>query len=90
MEKQGATSSGDIDLLLTHPLYVSTSYVKESVLKKSKDLIVDTKRSPKPLLDKIVNRLIKTNFITDTISFGDTKFAVNFYLFITLSIIRVK
>jgi len=65
-------------LLLTHPLYVSTSYVKESVRKKAKDLIVDTKRSPKPLLDKIVNKLIKTNFITDTISFGETKFAVIF------------
>jgi hypothetical protein len=73
----GASSSGDIDLLITHPSYVSTSYAKESVRKKTNDLIVDTKRSPKPLLDKIVNRLIKINFVTDTIAFGDTKFAVN-------------
>ena len=73
--RRGADSSGDIDLLITHPLYVSGSYVKENEeLKSKKDLIVHSKQSPKPLLDKIVNKLIRMNFITDTLAFGDTKY----------------
>ncbi|XP_071106423.1 DNA polymerase beta-like [Haliotis cracherodii] len=54
--RRGATSSGDIDILLTHPSFVSGG-------KKMPDL-----------LHKVVKCLEANNFVTDTISLGDSKF----------------
>lgn len=71
--RRGAESSGDIDVLLTHPDYVSSSFAKET--KKSRPgLIIDSKQSPKPLIDKVVKELIRLKFITDTMALGETKF----------------
>ncbi|BFZ02609.1 hypothetical protein BsWGS_05648 [Bradybaena similaris] len=54
--RRGAQSSGDIDFLLTHPSYTSTS-----------------KKRP-VLLHDVVKKLEQINFVTDTLSLGDTKF----------------
>lgn len=63
--------------MLTHPSYVSSSYVKENKeLKNKKDLTVDSEKNPKDLLKKIVDKLIEINFITDTLANGNTKFMV--------------
>lgn len=72
--RRGLESSGDVDVLLTHPSYVSLGYAKESNLKLTKNLIIDTKKSPIDLLKKIVDQLIELNFVTDTLALGDTKF----------------
>lgn len=79
----GAASSGDIDILLTHPSYVSSSYVKEKIDTKEstlnidkKNLIVHSEKSPKGLLEAVVNKLIEIEFICDTLANGDTKFMV--------------
>ncbi|XP_034191254.2 DNA polymerase beta [Osmia lignaria lignaria] len=57
--RRGKEESGDIDVLLTHPTY--TSKEKESKKKIS-------------LLKDVVECLEKKKLITDTISFGPTKF----------------
>jgi DNA polymerase beta len=62
--RRGAESSGDIDVLLTHPNYTS----KGSNKKKSNKI--------ESLLKPIVEKLEKIEFIKDTIAFGDTKFMV--------------
>jgi len=54
--RRGAESSGDIDILLTHPSFTS-----------------EKKKQPQ-LLKKVVEKLEACNFITDTLSLGDTKF----------------
>ncbi|XP_015278497.1 PREDICTED: DNA polymerase beta [Gekko japonicus] len=54
--RRGAESSGDMDILLTHPDYTSES-----------------SKQPK-LLHQVVAQLENINFITDTLSKGDTKF----------------
>jgi hypothetical protein len=100
--RRGADSSGDIDILITHPTYffliyslvtslkyfnnidfflsyVSGSYSKERSDLNLENLIVQSKKSPKSLLDKIINRLVNIGFIHDTISFGDTKYMVKFF-----------
>lgn len=56
--RRGASSSGDIDVLVTHPSFVST----------------DTDFDKKALLRGIVDTLTKAGFVTDSISLGDTKF----------------
>jgi DNA polymerase beta len=68
--RRGALSSGDIDVLITHPNYTSlTSQVSSPAKKKS------TKTSEHgELLKVIVKHLEKKGFITDTMAFGDTKF----------------
>jgi len=55
--RRGAKSSGDIDILLTHPSYTAD----------------DDDKHPE-LLDKVVKALKKSNFITDSLSQGDTKY----------------
>lgn len=79
--RRGLETSGDIDMLLTHPTYVSSSFVKENkaTVGQKKNLIVDSKKSPKPLIDKVVNHLVQLKFITDTMAFGETKFMVTYY-----------
>lgn len=74
--RRGAETSGDMDVLLTHPKYVSSSYAKESKKPVKPGLIVDSKSSPKPLIDKVVKDLIRLKFITDTMAYGETKFMV--------------
>ncbi|XP_036383016.1 DNA polymerase beta [Megalops cyprinoides] len=54
--RRGAESSGDIDILLTHPNFTSQS-----------------EKQPR-LLHAVVEHLESLNFITDTLSKGDTKF----------------
>ncbi|EDO36295.1 predicted protein [Nematostella vectensis] len=56
--RRGATSSGDIDILLSHPDYTSSS---QNYDKKS-------------LLHGLVHCLEKADFVTDTLSLGETKF----------------
>ena len=73
--RRGAESSGDIDILLTHPNFVSSSHVKEnkkSIFNLLKDKVIDS--DPKDLLKKIVDKLIEIDFIADTLAYGDTKF----------------
>jgi len=65
--RRGADSSGDIDLLLTHPSYYSANFKPEESHKWQKS-------SPKPLIEKVVNKLVELNFITDTLAFGDSKY----------------
>lgn len=72
--RRGLESSGDVDVLITHPSYVSLRYAQEQSLKVVKNLIIETKHSPEILLKKIIDKLIKLNFLTDTIAIGETKF----------------
>jgi DNA polymerase beta len=58
--RRGKLESGDIDVLLTHPSYTSTSGDK----KKSQ------------LLKRVVTLLESKKLIIDTISLGDVKFMV--------------
>ena len=70
---KGADSSGDIDLLLTHPSYYSANFKPEESHKWQKS-------SPKPLIEKVVNKLVELNFITDTLAFGDSKYMVPLFI----------
>lgn len=54
--RRGAASSGDIDILLTHPDFTSEDGKKPA------------------LLHAVVNQLVESKLVTDTISLGDTKF----------------
>ncbi|KAK2150827.1 hypothetical protein LSH36_386g00004, partial [Paralvinella palmiformis] len=54
--RRGAANSGDIDILLTHPNFTSTSGKKPSLLKA------------------VISKLEESNFITDHLSHGDTKY----------------
>ena len=56
--RRGLSSSGDVDFLITHPRYTS----KDKGKKHSEHL------------KKVVDSLIKSGLITDTISLGETKF----------------
>lgn len=85
--RRGADSSGDIDILLTHPSYVSGSYVKEKSDLNTENLIIQSKKSPKHLLECIVNQLNNIGFTSDSISFGDTKFMVIFSFRISFHLI---
>ncbi|CAF0996899.1 unnamed protein product, partial [Brachionus calyciflorus] len=69
--RRGAESSGDIDILLTHPEYMSTSPQK---ITKKESKIKIKKTGPRDLLKKVVDKLIEVDFITDTMALGDTKF----------------
>ena len=69
----GAKFSSDIDILLTHPSYVSEAYKPEE---GETELIVHSKDSSKHFLSKIIKELQDTGFITDTIANGDTKYMV--------------
>lgn len=74
--RRGAATSGDIDILVTHPSYVSSAYLTENekTIKKNKDKTIENSKNPKPLLKKIVDRFTNIKYITDTMAFGDTKF----------------
>lgn len=56
--RRGAASSGDIDVLVTHPSYLSS----------------ENDFDKKALLHGVVDTLTKGGFVTDSISLGDTKF----------------
>ena len=65
--RRGAETSGDIDLLITHPDYTSD---KETHHKKG------VKTDVSILLNEIIDRLKIIKFVTDTIAIGDFKFMV--------------
>jgi len=65
--RRGAQFSNDIDILVTHPKFLST-----------------TKAHSKGWLEKIVNRLVSTGFITDILGFGPSKFMVCCFLHLLL------
>ncbi|KAF5920669.1 hypothetical protein HPG69_014706 [Diceros bicornis minor] len=68
--RRGAESSGDMDVLLTHPSFTSDS-TKQSNCSFAYSLIMILQ--PK-LLHRVVEQLQKIHFITDTLSKGETKF----------------
>lgn len=62
--RRGKPESGDIDVLLTHPLYTST----------------DGNEKRSQLLKQVVTLLESKKLIIDTISLGDVKFMVRLLL----------
>lgn len=60
--RRGKSTSGDIDVLITHPSYTSTSTFSKS--------------EKGAFLKKVVEALQTENIIIDTISLGDFKFMV--------------
>ncbi|XP_050796162.1 DNA polymerase beta isoform X1 [Gopherus flavomarginatus] len=77
--RRGAESSGDMDVLLTHPSLTSES--TKQVLKRNEVPFCMERtnrignKSPTPkLLHQVVEQLKKIHFVTDTLSKGDTKF----------------
>ncbi len=65
--RRGAASSGDIDILLGHPEYISTgSGTSASPVKKKKQ----------DLVKRVAELMEKEGFVTDTLSLGETKFMV--------------
>ncbi|KAK2185306.1 hypothetical protein NP493_240g01043 [Ridgeia piscesae] len=68
--RRGAANSGDIDILLTHPTFTSTSKKKYVIVTS---LFLVTHHQP-ILLKNIVTCLEDVNFITDRLSLGDCKF----------------
>uniref|UniRef100_A0A069DYM9 DNA polymerase n=1 Tax=Panstrongylus megistus TaxID=65343 RepID=A0A069DYM9_9HEMI len=57
--RRGKLESGDVDVLLTHPSFVSDN---------------TDKQTPTKLIKRVVTALEQKNLITDTISLGDVKF----------------
>uniref|UniRef100_A0A224XN85 DNA polymerase n=1 Tax=Panstrongylus lignarius TaxID=156445 RepID=A0A224XN85_9HEMI len=57
--RRGKVESGDVDLLLTHPIFISEN---------------NDKQAPTKLIKRVVTVLEQKNLITDTISLGDVKF----------------
>lgn len=69
--RRGATSSGDIDILVGHPDHSSQdSEGKEEKGKKKKQDIVK----------RVVEAMKEGGFVTDTLSMGETKFMVSLRL----------
>lgn len=58
--RRGQETSGDIDVLVSHPAFKSTSAKKDGAEK----------------LNSVIHRLESAGLITDTISKGDVKFMV--------------
>ena len=78
----GAQFSNDIDVLITHPNYVSESYEAEHKTEHTAHghshsiLPSNSKESSKNLLNNIVEKLFEKQFLTDKLSHGDVKFLV--------------
>ncbi len=67
----------DVDILLTHPNYLSSEkalHVNEIADKK--DYIYQNKKSPKSLLQKLISKLISDKFLADTLTFGESRYTV--------------
>ncbi len=82
----GAQSSGDIDILLTHPDFTAQSEKQVNVefrnthrVRSSRNTAGISVLQPK-LLHAVVDHLESIGFITDTLSKGDTKFMVGLCL----------
>ena len=75
--RRGEPSSSDIDILITHPNYVSETYVEEHKQNTSIITPSHSSQNARHLLDKIINKLFDVNFLTDTLAHGDKKFMVN-------------
>lgn len=68
--RRGSSTSGDVDILLTHPDYTSSSKeYKHRTKGKTTEATI--------LLDKVIESLKKVKFITETIALGDFKFMVS-------------
>lgn len=65
VHRRGLPTSGDMDVLITHPDYSSKDSGKSGKAKAAK------------LLTRVVNLLKQQNLITETISHGDVKFMVS-------------
>lgn len=65
--RRGLPTSGDMDVLITHPDYTASDSGKAGKMKASK------------LLSRVVSLLQGNSLITETISKGDVKFMVNIH-----------
>jgi DNA polymerase beta len=70
--RRGAQTSGDIDVLITHPMYMSTKTHTNTKRKSDGEPVVQQKQ----LIESIVNKFEEKKFITDRLAFGNTKFMV--------------
>lgn len=77
--RRGADFSNDIDILLTHPKFISKVYAKTHNISPDDDkYFIQYKASPRPLMDKVVNKLTDVGFLSeDIIAYGESKFMVN-------------
>jgi hypothetical protein len=77
--RRGADFSNDIDILITHPNFISKSYAKaHNISQDDEKYVIQYKASPRPLMDKIINKLTDLEFLNeDVIAYGDAKFMVN-------------
>lgn len=66
--RRGAASSGDIDILLGHPDYVSSSGSSTSS--------PNSKKKKPDFVKRVAAEMEKEGFVTDTLSVGETKFMV--------------
>lgn len=71
---KGLAASSDIDVLVTHPTFVSTSASARNTSSQRQKNKADNKSVSKELLNKIVKKLQEIKFICDTLAHGDTKF----------------
>jgi hypothetical protein len=77
--RRGTEFSNDIDILITHPKFISKSFAKTHNISQDNDkYIIQYKATPRPLMDKIINKLTDIKFLReDVIAYGDAKFMVN-------------
>ena len=67
--RRGAESSGDVDLLLTHPSHTATTGHRTAG-----HTATAGQRAGRRLLSAVISHLSRDGFITDTLSQGDAKF----------------
>ena len=72
--RRGLATSKDIDIMLTHPRFVSESFAKAHKNMPHPEFIVQGTDSPRGLIQRVIDRLFEVTFLVDEISFGDTKF----------------
>lgn len=86
--RRGAASSFHVDILLTHPMYVSSSFKIKSEPttevknepKSEPSEVIETELPNKNetasnhLLENVIKRLLEKEFLTDTFALGGTKF----------------
>ena len=76
---RGNEFSEDVDVLLTHPDFVSPASIRQQ--KRTKTAKLSVRKAPEKilssdLLERVVKELTRLKFITDTFTFGKTKFMV--------------
>lgn len=84
--RRGAESSNDIDVLVTHPNFVSQEFERKLEIENNLHHHHQNRASRSPshsrfnskhLLDRIINRLFEIRFLTDTLAHGDAKYMVS-------------